>query len=401
MTDLPDDVSALLVRGIGAYVRAVPLAELPPKLKRFKSFDRPRALAPHKDALLEVLDGDRLTRARISEWMSDGRPSLSKKERAVLALAVDRPDGWAESLLAHAAKPPEPAVSPQVDAGQDDLLTRAKERAAKARGDVRRVRADADKAVRSAEDRVARLERELDAARSEIERGRAASREAEKRATSAAHAVERIERKARSDREASAEKEKALRAEVRSLRRELRLERESRARATAAPKPARRRSAEPASSKPRRLRRLPVPKGRLETDPETLDAWLGVEGVHLLVDGYNVAKAEGGFGDVDLPTQRRRLIEAVGKVARKKKVGATIVFDGSDVPPGTSRRARGPVAVEYSRPGEIADDHLIARVGSLDAPSVVVATNDKELQHRAAAIGATVATSNQLLGLIR
>jgi predicted RNA-binding protein with PIN domain len=114
-----------------------------------------------------------------------------------------------------------------------------------------------------------------------------------------------------------------------------------------------------------------------------------------------VSKAEGGFGDLTLETQRRRLLQEVGKVARRHEVEATVIFDGSHIAPGTSRRHRGPVQVEYSRAGEIADDHLIAKLEGLPKYPVIVATNDKELQGRAARLGATIATSNQLLGLLR
>jgi predicted RNA-binding protein with PIN domain len=59
------------------------------------------------------------------------------------------------------------------------------------------------------------------------------------------------------------------------------------------------------------------------------------------------------------------------------------------------------VRIEYSRPDEIADDHLIAKLEELPASPVIVATNDRELQQRSAALGATIATSDQLLALIR
>jgi rRNA-processing protein FCF1 len=57
--------------------------------------------------------------------------------------------------------------------------------------------------------------------------------------------------------------------------------------------------------------------------------------------------------------------------------------------------------VEYST-GEIADDHLIARLEGLPVDNpVVFVTNDRELQRRAAALGATIATPSQLLALAR
>jgi predicted RNA-binding protein with PIN domain len=144
-----------------------------------------------------------------------------------------------------------------------------------------------------------------------------------------------------------------------------------------------------------------VPKGRLQDDPGTLEAWLDEPSVLLLVDGYNVTKSVGGFGELDLERQRDLLMDGVSRLARRKRVDATVVFDGSDVPPGTRRRARGRVRVEYSRPDETADDHLVALLEARPPDPVVLVTSDRELQGRAARLRATIATSPQLLALIR
>jgi predicted RNA-binding protein with PIN domain len=143
-----------------------------------------------------------------------------------------------------------------------------------------------------------------------------------------------------------------------------------------------------------------VPKGRFEDAPETLGEWLR-PGVTLIVDGYNVTKAERGFGELELEVQRDRLIEETEKLARRKKVQGTIVFDGSEVPPGTSRRRKGTVRVEFSAPDEIADDHIVALIEAMPPDPVVVVTNDRELQERARSLGATIARSDQLLALIK
>jgi predicted RNA-binding protein with PIN domain len=144
-----------------------------------------------------------------------------------------------------------------------------------------------------------------------------------------------------------------------------------------------------------------VPKGLLEDAPETLSAWLEHPGLTVLVDGYNVTLAEGGYGDIGLAEQRARLLDDLSRLARRVPARFVVVFDGADVPPGSARRARGPVLVEYSRPGEIADDHLVARLEELPPEPVVVVTNDRDLQARARRLGATVATSDQLLALLR
>jgi predicted RNA-binding protein with PIN domain len=199
--------------------------------------------------------------------------------------------------------------------------------------------------------------------------------------------------KAEADRDTAKEEVKALRADMRAA--ETTAQPGSETTATmkwSALQPS-------ATIEPNRRARLSAPKGRFADDPETLTEWLTVPNVHLLVDGYNVTKAEGGFRDLPLESQRNRLLEESAKIARRYGIRATIVFDGSEIAPGTSRRARGPLEVEYSRPNETADDHLVAKLNALPKFPVVVVTNDRELQDRTARLGATIATSKQLLAL--
>jgi predicted RNA-binding protein with PIN domain len=148
-------------------------------------------------------------------------------------------------------------------------------------------------------------------------------------------------------------------------------------------------------------RKLKAPKGLLDTAPEALSSWLARDGVRLIVDGYNVGKAHNGFPDLPLETMRNRVVDEVAKLVRKHSAAGIVVFDGAEVAPGTARRSKGPVKIQYSAPGVIADDHIVALVESLPPVPVIVATNDRELQGRVAALGATVATSDQLLALIR
>ena len=124
-------------------------------------------------------------------------------------------------------------------------------------------------------------------------------------------------------------------------------------------------------------------------------------GVRVLVDGYNVTKAPGGFADVDLEVQRQLLIDALERFGRRRRVAFSVVFDGSETPPGTSRRSRGVVDVRYSSARQSADDHLVELLEVLPADPVVVVTDDRELRGRVAALGATPARSRQLLQLIR
>lgn len=383
-----------ILRGLGAYLRDTAKNELPVALRPLHGKHQ-KMLAARRRELLELFEDDATLRALVVQWLDDDAP-VGKKDAEILRVAAERSDGWEHRL---GALQPEAAPRQTKQARPaSDVVEREREKTRKARDDARRVKDEAVRSVQSAEKerrrlanrveeltkRVADLEAEIARARKEVSKERAAA--------------ERAERKARRATDESATETRRLRKEVARLQSLV-------DRADEKKQPTPQRSAPgrepPPPPEPARRRALPVPKGRLEDAPETLAEWLGHDGVHVLVDGYNVSKAVGGFGDLSLVDQRQRLIDELARVARRHGVKATIVFDGSEVAPGTRRRQRSPVAVEYSRPDEIADDHLIARLESLPRYPVVVVTNDRELQDRARAKGATIATSNQLLALIR
>jgi predicted RNA-binding protein with PIN domain len=396
MIELPEDVELALVRGVGAYLRSTPAAKLPARLRRFRSF-RPQALGRHRAELIGVLD-DGAMRALIGEWIGDGHTSLPKGEAELLRIAVERPDGW-EEKLARRSRPRTRAASPDPAATTQRKLEQEREKLRRARKAEQELRAQL-KAERADS---ARLRSELNEVRSE-------SRHALKRADAAERARGRAEAALDRERRRAAravERGKAdldgARAELKTARKEsaeLRRRIASLEGSTTKPR-ARRTKSSSAPRRPGPRRALPVPKGRLEDDTGTLDEWLDEPSVRLLVDGYNVSKSVGGFGKLDLERQRELLVDGVARLARRKNVHATVVFDGSDVAPGTRRRSKGGVRVEYSRPDEIADDHLIALLERLPPDPVVLVTSDRELQRRAARLEATIATSPQLLALIR
>lgn len=393
--NLPDDVAAGVARGVGAYIRSTSMADLPGPLKRFKRFaTTDKGLAPHRAGVLGTLE-DEPTRALIKEWL-DGKPRLPKEEAELLRLATARPDQWEQQLAGRARQPSAP---PSQDARLQESLDREREKTRKAREEARHAKEEARSETTRARARISELESEMTELRSRIETIEAERDAARRDLAQATEDSASSLRRARRDVERS-------RLEVDELRRELRAEKK-RTTAREEPAPPRilrpratpARPSEPDSVGPRVP--LAAPLGRLADEPETLLAWLDAPEVRLLVDGYNVAKAEGGYGDLELASQRERVVDGIARLARKKKVETTIVFDGSEVPAGTARRRRGLVRVEYSAAGEIADDHLIALLEKLPPQPVVVVTNDRELQERAAVLGATGATSEQLLALIR
>jgi predicted RNA-binding protein with PIN domain len=397
--DLPEAVKAALVRGIGAFARAAEPQQLPPEIRRFRSW-RPQALNRHRATLLRALENADF-RASVLEWLADGRPPLSPADAAALKVAAEHAEGWAEGLAAGAGEPRLPASEPPDPA---PLLAREQERARRARAELRRVKEQSRAAVDAADRRLAQVVRERDELQSSLDDERATIASLQSTLGAAGEDAERRLRRAKRDAERLRSESSALRAELKGVKRRLAAAeaeiehlRAGWAATSAAPEAA----ADARAAPPRRQRRaLGVPKGRLPEDPHTLDAWLD-RGPWLLVDGYNVTKAEGGFGNLSLEAQRERLIDAMGKLATRKQVRATIVFDGSQVPPGTKRRRRGLVTVEYSRPDELADDHLIALLETERPGPAVLVSNDRDLQQKAAGAGATIASSEQLLALIR
>ena len=154
------------------------------------------------------------------------------------------------------------------------------------------------------------------------------------------------------------------------------------------------------AGRPARRSPLPVPGGRGADDPETLAAWMGVDGVLVLVDGYNVTKHPQGFPDRGLEDQRTLLLDLCRRLARRFGAEVTVVFDGGTVGPLPTRLPLGPVEVVFTDPGRSADDEIVVRTNAAPPERpVVVVTSDNELRDRVAALGATVTRSPALLGL--
>jgi predicted RNA-binding protein with PIN domain len=164
----------------------------------------------------------------------------------------------------------------------------------------------------------------------------------------------------------------------------------------AQPSPARATPARP----PRRVP-APLPPGILDDSVEAADHLLRVPGISVLVDGYNVSQT--GWPDLAIAEQRRRLVDALTELVARTGAGVSVVFDGADplwppVVPATSRL----VKVSFSPPEVEADDVVLARVADLDpARPVLVASSDRRVRDGAAAMGANVISSPQLLAALR
>lgn len=409
MAELPEAAERALTKGIAAYLRVTNATELSPGLAALKkTVQTPKSLARHRDRLLAVLDDDAM-RARLLEWLEEGKPPLSRSEIATLKLATERPEGWSDRLSAMGEQKAAPPKGADGDARVRDLtakLEREKEAHRKAREEVKKVKEAGRIATKVERERSLRLDEEVTALRSAIHERDADLREARTAAERAAKEVERLKRKARSDVDRLKEQQRKLREQNRDLKQKVQdLERAASAekKAKAAPK----RAPAAAPSGPRPV--LDVPKGRLEDAPETLEEWLGAADVSLVVDGYNVTHSATGFGNLDLEQQRTRLRDVLKKLSNRTKVPTVLVWDGGVVAPGTKRRSSGFLTEEYSEPDrsgkgtekDRADRHIVELLKKMPPHPVIVVTNDRGLQDEARTERATIATSDQLLSLAR
>ena len=403
---LSKEAQASLARSLSAYIRATPARELPGDLRRWRSW-RPQTIASRSQQIAARLDDEQL-RARVLEWL-DGKPKLLKKDAEVLRLACERNEGW-EEQIADLTRPVQrkKTVTDPVEQLRE-RVSKEKEKTAAAKEQLRKAKEGARKAVEAEKKRAAERAEELAAVRAELARAKTRIKELESETAKARETADRQVRrekktadKARADKDRLAGEARAVRKEAAELRRGMNvLERELRTALRSARTSPRGQAASGKRVAPGRRKVLSAPHGLFDDSPETLIAWLKDEKPRLLIDGYNVTKAQRGFGDLPLAGQRDRLLDEVARLVRKYGMPATIVFDGSDVGPGTRRKKSASVDVEYSKADETADDHLIARLQVLPPEPVVVVTNDRELQDRARADRATIATSDQLLAILR
>ena len=141
--------------------------------------------------------------------------------------------------------------------------------------------------------------------------------------------------------------------------------------------------------------------GLVEDTVEAADYLARLPGVLFLIDGYNVSKT--GWPELDLPEQRRRLVNAVCDLHARLGPHAEVVFDGVGDDARLLTRAMPPsVRVRFSPHDVEADDVVLSRVEdcAVGCPVVVVST-DRRVQEGARALGAAVVSSATLLDLIR
>ncbi|MDP9235686.1 MAG: hypothetical protein M3P01_14200, partial [Actinomycetota bacterium] len=221
MPELPDDVKAALLRGVGAYVRTTDQNELPPALKVLRRILRPTGLGKHQTELLGALDLAS-TRALILQWLDDAKPPLGKPDVAVLRAAAEAGEAWWESFPAAAQPEPDRATPDGALEKLQDQLERERARAGKARGAEKAAKDALTRATKEAGVEAAAQAREIaglreDLARSQEERdahGAAVAKVTDERARER----RRAERDLDKERRARQEAERALKDARRDLR---------------------------------------------------------------------------------------------------------------------------------------------------------------------------------------
>ena len=134
----------------------------------------------------------------------------------------------------------------------------------------------------------------------------------------------------------------------------------------------------------------------LPDDPAVLDQLLALPQVHLVVDGYNVTKT--GFGTLPLEAQRARLVTGLAALAAQTSAEVTCVFDGATVDqPAPISQPRG-VRVVFSPAGITADSVIrsLVRAEPSGRP-VIVVSSDREVVDGVVAAGARAVASAALV----
>ena len=391
--------------------------------------------------------------AALAEWSADDtfRRVSAAAERDDLALLTSalyaaRPRGWAFGLGAAAAIVERQRLEHEEDeernartmeiASLDETRRRLESARDTARGEAERLRQelreerrgrrgreeDAERAVTKAEQRVEELEHAA-------ARARLARDGAEARVRREADRARQVEQELRTARRALAESEQArgelaeqldraaapgsgLRyADLDALADAADLAQRlatglagvaEQARGVRAPEPqpvAPSSGAPTPSAEPARRVRPPVPPGMVADSPEALASMLRVQGVVLVVDGYNVSML--GWGNAALVDQRERLGAALAHLHARTRCGVTLVFDGAGIE-GVRPPRRPGVRVVFSAPGEEADRVVVREVSQLPKRvPVVVVSSDAEVRADAERHGAAVVSAATLLGALR
>lgn len=147
-------------------------------------------------------------------------------------------------------------------------------------------------------------------------------------------------------------------------------------------------------------RRAAIRLGRgLHEESEEGARWLlGIDGVMVLVDGYNVTMS--AWPDLTVTDQRRALDRALAGLHARTGAGFVVIYDGDGSVVAARPRERG-VDVRFTDAGIEADDEIIELAAQLPADiPVVVVSDDRRVRDGVQVSGANLVGSRQFRALL-
>ncbi|MFG1821908.1 NYN domain-containing protein [Microbispora bryophytorum] len=421
---LPEQIRLHVVEVAAQVLGSMPAAAVPPPLRTIARFDPRKRARLGSAPIAAQLENDKEFRERVAEAVETAWPELVASlaegtvppaaEPVLVAAAayLTRPPGWPD-LVEQARTDLEQAAA--AGAQREQAETRLREQLAAQRAsakeeidrvreqlkaarvensDLRRKLHDARERVRAAEARAAEVEAGTAEARA---RAASANGAAETELRRLRERLADVERQLEASRRAAREGRSVEDARVRvlldalqdtaaGLRKELGLP-------TTISRPADYVNAvvpgEPGVTA--------VPARALANDdPQLLDQLLAIPHLHLIVDGYNVTKT--GYPSLTLADQRARLLTGLGGLAVQTRAEVTCVFDGAELNGPVQVSAPRGVRVMFSAPGEIADD-LIRTLVRAEPPgrAIAVVSSDREVAESVRRMGARPVPSPLLL----
>jgi predicted RNA-binding protein with PIN domain len=425
--DLPAVLRGKTARLAARALGQVPVEQVPPALRRAAAFAPARRAKLAGEQIAAGLDSDPRFRAALAVQVRALVPALADvvegdPERAgadpleaAAAAFLLRSTGWQDVVRVGCA------AASRADASKDPSPTdqRLADALASARADAQNVRDRLRIQLDKAKSENAELRQKLGATRQQL-------RAAEQRATTATSAADDAHRSAEASTKSARAEARRLRNRVSELETQLagllRGARDARAAETTRVRLLLDTVTEAAAGLRRELAlptvsllpadtvtavapRLPDMAGRVgpglgRDDPELLRRLLDLPRVHLVVDGYNVAKS--AWPSVPLDEQRTRLIGTVAALVAGKSVETTLVFDAANATDVPSVAVPKGIRVRFSPAGVIADD-LIRELVATEPHGrpVVVVSSDRELAQSVVDRGARSVWSEAMIGAFR
>ncbi|GLW97180.1 NYN domain-containing protein [Microtetraspora sp. NBRC 16547] len=421
---LPEQVRLHVVELAAQVLGSMPAAAVPPQLRGIAKFDPRKRARLGSAPIATLLETDKEFRETVAETLRSAWPDLvaglaegvvpAAAEPVIVAAAayLTRPPGWPE-LVERAREDLEQATS--AEAGRDQVESRLREQLAAQRtaakeeverfreqvrvaraenADLRRRLHDARERSKVAERRAAELEAETADARAKVANASGAAETEIRRLKERLADVERhLEASRRAAREGRSVEDARIRVLMDALQDAAAGLRKELALPTVISRPADYVSAVVPGAPS--VRAVPA-RALADDDPQLLDQLLAIPNLHVIIDGYNVTKT--GYPSLTLADQRSRLLTGLGGLAVQARVEVTCVFDGAELNGPVQVSAPRGVRVMFSAPGQIADD-LIRQLVKAEPSgrAIAVVSSDREVADSVRRMGARPVPSLLLL----